>query len=176
MSDKCDPVGALSDPVEARLRIRALGPSDRRLLTIGFDRLSRESRRSRYFRPKNQLTEDELSQLTRCDGNGHLALGAFELSKDGVETAVIGVARYFRLAQNPGTAELSVAVVDDRQGRGVGRHLVRCLLEEARSRGITHMICHVLADNERMLKLAEDVFGKTALDREGDVVVGDFSI
>ena len=163
-------------PQTVRLRLRALKPADKPLLTAGFERLSHNSRRSRYFRPKNQLTEDDLRQLTEFDGSQHFALGAFECLEDGAETAIIGVARYFRLTQSPHTAELSVAVIDDRQGRGVGRLLVRRLLEEALNRGVTHVICHVLADNDRMLKLTDAVFGKTVLDRKGEIVVGKFSV
>jgi hypothetical protein len=36
-----------------------------------------------------------LRQLTECNANGCFALGAFELSDDGKEQGVIGVARDF---------------------------------------------------------------------------------
>lgn len=176
MSDNtaCIPESNFVDPV--RLRLRPLIPSDKQQLAAGFHRLSRQSRYSRFFRPKNEITDDELRRLTESDATGNFALGAFELSEDGTELSVVGVARYFRIAENPENAELAVAVVDDRQGLGIGRLLVRRLLEEARVRGIRQIIFYMLADNERMLNLIERVFGKTPLHREGDVIVGDFSI
>lgn len=160
-----------------RLRIRPIKPSDKQRLANGFERLSRESRYRRFLGQKNALTAEELRRYTEFDGNEHFALGAFELSETGKEGDAVGVARIFRLTEDPETAELAIAVVDDRQGFGIGRLLLQRVVMAARERGIRRIRCYVLADNERMRKLAEDVLGKSAaMRREGEILIVDFLI
>ncbi len=162
---------------ETGVRIRAIEPSDKRSLANGFERLSPQSRYRRFFSHKNTLTAEELQRLTEFDGNEHFALGAFELSPGGDEGDAIGVARFFRLPEDAETAELAIAVTDDRQGRGIGRLLLQRLLAVARERGVKHIRCHVLTENERMRRLAESVLGKAAsLRREGEILIADFAI
>jgi RimJ/RimL family protein N-acetyltransferase len=158
-----------------QLRIRPIEPSDKQKLANGFERLSPESRHRRFFGQKNTLTTEELRRYTEFDGSDHFALGAFELRETGEEGDAVGVARIFRLTEDPNTAELAIAVVDDRQGLGIGRLLLQRLLTAARDRGIGRIRCYVLADNERMRKLAENVLGKAAsMRREGEILIGEF--
>lgn len=162
---------------EAGVRVRAIQPSDKKRLADGFQRLSPQSRYRRFFSQKNTLTVEELQRLTEFDGNEHFALGAFELSPTGDDGDAVGVARYFRVSEDTETAELAIAVVDDRQGRGVGRLLLQRLLTVAQERGVKRIRCYVLAENERMRKLAESMLGKAAsLRREGEVLIADFLI
>lgn len=162
---------------ETDVRIRAIRPSDKRSLANGFQRLSPRSRYRRFFSHKNALTAEELQRFTEFDGNEHFALGVFELSADGEEGDAVGVARFFRLPEDTETAELAIAVTDDRQGRGIGRLLLQRLLTVASERGVKRIRCYVLADNERMRKLAESVLGKAAsLRREGEILIADFLI
>lgn len=164
-------------PAAAPFLIRMIEPADKKRLADGFQRLSPQSRYRRFFGQKNTLTPEELQRLTEFDGNEHFALGAFELSPVGDEGDAIGVARFFRLPEDAETAELAIAVTDDRQGRGIGRLLLQRLLAVARERGIKRIRCHVLTENERMRRLAESVLGKAAsLRREGEILIADFQI
>jgi RimJ/RimL family protein N-acetyltransferase len=162
---------------EMPFHIRVIESADKKRLADGFQRLSPQSRYRRFFGQKNTLTAEELQHLTEFDGNDHFALGAFEVVPGGDEGDAIGVARFFRLPEDVETAELAIAVTDDRQGRGIGRQLLQRLLAVARERGIKCIRCHVLTENERMRRLAESVLGKAAsLRREGEIFIADFLI
>jgi GNAT superfamily N-acetyltransferase len=103
--------------------IRPIEPSDRAALTAGLARMSPESRYRRFLSPTANLTENELRYLTEVDHHDHEALVAVEPG----QTEGIGVARYVRLQDRPEVAELAVAVVDDKQGQGVGSLLLQRL-------------------------------------------------
>jgi GNAT superfamily N-acetyltransferase len=70
----------------------------------------------------------------------------------GPDGGLVGVARYGTL---PGAdeAEIALVVEDGWQHRGLGTILLSALLEHAERRGITRFLAHVLADNQRMLRL-----------------------
>lgn len=78
----------------------------------------------------------------------------------------IGVARYVRSHEDPSVAELAVAVVDDWQGLGVGSRLVSELADRARDEGVTSFSATVLAENDTMLKLLEELGRMRVIQRE----------
>jgi len=100
-------------------RIRPIEKGDRQLLQTGFQRLSPDSRRMRFFSVKKALTEADLDFLTNPDGRDHIALGAVRLDARGNEVEGLGVVRCIRLAPGSDIAELAIAVVDELQGEGI---------------------------------------------------------
>src|SRR6476646_4015156 len=58
------------------VRIRPIRPEDAALLSDGFDRLSPQSRRQRFFVAKKRLTDSELRYPTDVDHHDHEALVA----------------------------------------------------------------------------------------------------
>ncbi len=133
-----------------RLRVRPLGPADKKLLSDGFDRLSARSRYRRFFRPLDRLSERDLAYLTEIDHHDHEALAALD-----PETGhLIAVARYVRNSE-PDQAEVSVVVGDPWQGRGVATALLERLVERARAAGIAQFVALVMEDNTEALKLFE---------------------
>jgi acetyltransferase len=72
----------------------------------------------------------------------------------GADEKIIGVARYS--ADDSGRdCEFAVAVADDWQCRGIGSTLTRHLFDYARREGFRSIYGTVLADNARMLELAQ---------------------
>ena len=67
----------------------------------------------------------------------------------------MGVARWARLLERPGHAEVAFTVADDFQGRGLGSILFRRLATIARKKGIAVFEAEVLKSNERMLRVFE---------------------
>jgi GNAT superfamily N-acetyltransferase len=131
------------------LEIRPISPTDKAALTLGFGRLSPESRYRRFLSPHDNLSLSELRYFTEVDHHDHEALVALD-----PETGEgVGVARYVRSPDDPSVAELAVAVIDDWQCRGVGTVLVTALAERAREEGISSFTGLVLADNQAMLNL-----------------------
>jgi GNAT superfamily N-acetyltransferase len=131
--------------------IRPAGPADRALLAEGFERLSPESRYRRFFAPVRVLSDRMLDQLTSIDYVDHFAWGALVRLPDG-SCVGAGVSRYVRLA-DPTAADAAVTVVDDWQGRGLGRILLDALVLEALENGITRFEGDVLVENRPMQEL-----------------------
>ena len=102
------------------LYIRLIHPTDKPKLVEAFHRLSVESRYCRFLSHKNDLTPQELSFFTECDGVDHLALGAFEPVPAGSqgEDSLVGIARLIRYQDEPTRAEFALAVTDAYQGLG----------------------------------------------------------
>ena len=153
------------------VEIRQVACGDAPLLADGFARLSVRSRRSRFMRDKNRLTEAELRFLTCIDHHDHEALGA--LGPDG---RGVGVARYIRDTEEPRAAELAITVVDDWQGRGVGSALLMLLADRARDEGIKRFSAVVLATNREIIEVLEGL-GQFRVDsREGGTLETEFEL
>ncbi|MCK6589159.1 MAG: GNAT family N-acetyltransferase [Polyangiaceae bacterium] len=145
--------------------IRPIRPEDRDELVRGFARLGPQSRLQRFMVPKAELTEAMLTYLTEVDGKDHVALVAFTDSPDFKRDVGLGVARFIRLPGEDGVAEAAVTVIDDAQGRGLGKLLLAVLTDEAKKRGIKTFRTEVLASNRAMLRLLEEA---SAVVREDD--------
>ena len=117
--------------------------------------MSPESRYRRFFVGIHELTPEMLDYLTVVDGYNHFAILATTESLDLKEEQGVGVARFVRLADEPDVAEAAITVVDDFQGRGVGRLLLMTLVEAAQERGVKKFRGEVLASNQPMCRLLE---------------------
>jgi GNAT superfamily N-acetyltransferase len=124
------------------ISIRALRPDDGALVDAVMDGLGERSRYLRFHSPKPRLTRRDRDFLTNVDGVNHLALVA--LAPDG---SAIGEARAVRLRDDPSSAELAAAVVDLRQGDGIGSVLIRALALRAAAVGIERLTATVLASS-----------------------------
>jgi RimJ/RimL family protein N-acetyltransferase len=133
----------------AVIRVRPIRPGDKPALLEAFGRLSDESRYRRFFGPAPSLNDRLLAYLTEVDHRDHSALIAFE-PDDG---RVIAVARYVRRGDLEASADIAVIVVDEWQGRGVGRELLSLLIERATHSGFECLSASVLATNRPMLGL-----------------------
>jgi GNAT superfamily N-acetyltransferase len=126
--------------------LRLLRPEDKVLLTEGFEHLSERSRWRRFLSPKVALSTAELRYLTEIDGVNHFALGAV-MQPPGKPELGLGVARFVRLPGKGAVAEPAVVVIDQFQGRGLGKILLQRLVEAARERGIESFRAIVLGEN-----------------------------
>jgi RimJ/RimL family protein N-acetyltransferase len=137
----------------SRVLLRPGLPTDRALLAREFERLSPESRYRRFFSPLKAMTPTLLDYLTSMDYVDHFAWAALsaEPGPHG-EVQGIGVSRYIRLP-DPTAAEMAVTVVDDWQGKGLGRILLDALVLEALENGISRFEGDVLVENRPMQEL-----------------------
>lgn len=137
----------------SRVLLRPGLPTDRALLAREFERLSPESRYRRFFSPMKVLTPKLLDYLTSMDYVDHFAWAALSAEPGpGGELQGLGVSRYIRLS-DPTAAEMAVTVVDDWQGKGLGRILLDALVLEALENGITRFEGDVLTENGPMQEL-----------------------
>jgi RimJ/RimL family protein N-acetyltransferase len=138
----------------SRVAIRQVRSTDAALLADGFARLSQRSRQLRFLGVKNHLTVAELRYLTDVDHHDHEALGA--LSRDGQG---VGVARFIRDAEDPGSAEVAVTIVDEWQGRGLGTKLLELLSDRAHAEGVARLTGTVAAGNIASGKMVRNAGG-----------------
>ena len=139
----------------ARLELRAIESSDRTALAESFQRLSPQSRRQRFLASKSELTDFELHRLTECDGESDYAIVAQLPCTGRCTSEIIGVARFARAGHDPSVAEIAVAVIDAWQRRGLGRALLKRIVEAAVERGVTQADGLALADNHQIRRLLE---------------------
>jgi RimJ/RimL family protein N-acetyltransferase len=111
--------------------------------------MSERSRRLRFHGPKPVLREADLDRLVDVGCCGREAVAATDL----VTGVVVGIARFVRDQDDPGSAEVAFEVVDDCQGRGIGRRLLSELSALARREGIERFHAAVVPGNESALTL-----------------------
>jgi GNAT superfamily N-acetyltransferase len=144
----------------SRITLRCIRPEDAGELRRAFGKLSPRSRYQRFFALVPSLTDDMIRYLTQVDGDHHVAIVATCDSHDLKTEVGLGVARYVRLPDQPDVAEAAVTVVDDAQGRGIGRLLVRALARIARDHGVHSFRGTVLRENVRMRSILDEVGAK----------------
>jgi acetyltransferase len=133
-------------------RIRPIRPDDRERDRAFIAGLSAQSRYSRLMELVREPSAELLDRLVRVDYRREMALVA--VVGEGANEAIIAVARY---GGNPAYCEFAVAVADEWQGRGIGTHLPKLLFDYAKAHGVRRVYAILLADNKRMLKLADDL-------------------
>lgn len=130
------------------LHIRPIRPDDRDKLREEFLNLSAESVRERFFSAKLDLTPKELTYFTEVDFTSHVALVA-ELETDiGLQPA--GVGRFVRKQDQPEHCESAITVADPLHGLGIGKILLRYLIQSARDLGLRYFDASVLPQNRVM--------------------------
>ncbi len=111
-----------------------------------FGRQSEQSVYFRFFGPRSELTDREVTHFTTVDYHDRMAFVAF-LRED-----MIAIGRYDRLAHGD-EAEVAFAVADEHQGRGLAPLLLEYLATYAATQGITRFSAETLIDNRRMLEV-----------------------
>jgi RimJ/RimL family protein N-acetyltransferase len=146
------------------LWIRPIVPADAWRLQEALHELSPETIQRRYLGPKRRFTSAELRYLTEVDGADHIALVAMSPPTG----RLMAVARAVRLPDEPDTAEWAIVVADSLQGKGLGTHLVRTLVDEAHLQGIDRFSATIAADNRAAMALlahVADQFERSSISR-----------
>ena len=128
------------------ITIRAVRPDDRERIVRAFQALDRRSVYLRFFSYKKALSEEELRQVTECDGASRVVL----VATVGDEETIVALADYVRAGA---AAHIAFAVEEDFQGRGIAGRLLQELAKIARRNGIVQFEADVLAENSRMLNV-----------------------
>ena len=134
-------------PVE----IRALRPDDEVGMLAALEQSSAQSRRRRFFVPKQHFSDKERDFFLAVDFEHHVALVACI-----DDAGIVGGGRY--VVAEPGRAELAFMVIDAWQGLGIGGLLMRHLIVLAREAGQKQLFAEVLPENAAMRRVF-DKFG-----------------
>lgn len=154
----------------AEVLIRPVEATDKPAMLEGFARFGEQSRRQRFFAPKRALTARDLARFTEVDHEDVECLVAL----DATTGAGAGAARFERLRPGGAVAEVSVSVVDDWQGKGLGGVLLQRLCRRAGEVGVHTFRASVLVGNPAMRRAFERL-GRVS-DRGMDAGVAELDI
>ena len=174
MPDRSDPVDAPVPALRRKLEagtpvlLRPVLPSDAPLIQRGLERLSADSRTSRFFTPVSHLSDPQLDYLTRVDQTNHVAWGALDLSSE--EVLGLGIGRFTRLPSEPHIAEVALTVIDEAQGHGLGSLLLGVLYCLARARDVAAFRAVVMPHNQGLIERLRAIGGEVHHE-EGQVII-----
>jgi len=133
--------------------LRAISPADAPEIAQAFERLSTESRYSRFMQHKRRLDPAALDRGVRPRPGRDFAFVATIPATDGID--IVGAAQYVRaLEDDPTTCEFAITLAEDWRGSGLAKQLLASLVRRARRDGYTRMEGAVIAGNSPMLALA----------------------
>lgn len=121
--------------------VRPVIPDDEPLFRAGFAKMTPEDIRMRFFAPMKELPDDMAYQLTHIDYDREMAFVMLRKA----EGDIIGVSRMI-MTKN-GRAEFAVVVRSDLKCRGIGRYLMKCLVDYARTREVRELFGDILSEN-----------------------------
>ncbi len=131
--------------------IRAIRPDDRDRFLEAFRLLEKDSIYTRFFSPRNDLSDAELDRAVNVDFVREVALVV--TTETGRGETIIAAGRYIA-SEAPNTersAELAFMVEEDYQGRGIASRLLAHLATLARGQSLARFEAVVLSQNSPML-------------------------
>jgi acyl-CoA hydrolase/GNAT superfamily N-acetyltransferase len=149
------------------VKFRPIKPSDVEMMRRLFYSFSNESRYMRYFSRIRVMPHIRLQLYTNIDYTTVLSIvGAIQ--HKGTER-IIAEARYSHDPES-NTYELSFAVDDEYQGKGIARFMFDYLIDIARERGITSLYAMTMIENLKMARLFQSNTIKPEIIQNRDVV------
>ena len=143
----------MSDRLELLLRdgtpviVRSLVEADRALVAEAYRRLSPEARYQRFWtRTGEMIGREMLDRLIAQDPLRHMTWALLDPTR---EFPAIGGASWWRDANDPEVAEISLMVLDGDQRRGIGTLLLAVMWLTAFRAGVDRLVAYTLADNRR---------------------------
>ncbi|HET9395314.1 MAG TPA: GNAT family N-acetyltransferase, partial [Nitrospiraceae bacterium] len=137
---------------DRELLLRPVRPEDEPRFRDAFAKLSSDAIHLRFFGLIRELSHTMAARLTQIDYEREMALVLTERKPAGLADVFAVV----RLLTDPdgARAEFAIVVRDDLAGKGLGRLLMRRIIDYASGRGIGEIFGDVLQANARMLDLA----------------------
>lgn len=148
-------------------RIRPIRVDDERREREFICALSTQSRYQRFMHNLREPGDALIARLIHVDYQRTMALVA--VTGTGAAERIIATAQY--AADNDRECEFAVVVADDWQCRGVGTTLVPLLFDYATRAGFDTIYGTILADNQRMIELAQWLGLTVDAPRHGDSTV-----
>ena len=134
------------------LVLRPIQPDDAPALQRACAKLEPEEVRLRFLHPMSELTDAYARELCTLDPARAFALVIAEPGTPGI--AEIGAVARLAFEEPGGNADFAIIVGHPLAGNGLGKHLLRRLIDWARRRGLQALQGDVLNDNMAMLHLA----------------------
>jgi acetyltransferase len=152
--------------------IRPIRPEDEPLMVDFHQTLSEESVYFRYFHMigvDQRVTHERLTRICFNDYDREIALVAEQKESKTTRRRILGVGRLSR-EPHTDTAQFAILISDRFQRRGLGKELLRRLVEIGRAEKLRRITAEILPENLDMQALAEKLhFKLTNLAGEGMV-------
>lgn len=145
--------------------VRPIHPADAEPLRAGFSLLSPDEVRQRFLHRVKELTAENARRLTTIDPKREFALVAAEPGPPG-ESLVGAVARA-AIDDDDEHAGFGIVVSRPLSGQGVGRLLLRRVVQWCRLKRLTSIYGDVFEDNFAMMALARSLGFKREVSDEG---------
>jgi acetyltransferase len=139
--------------------VRPIRPDDEPLLVAFHGTLSGESVRLRYMHPyklDERTAHERLIRACFVDYDREMALVAERMVEPG-RREILAVGRLSRDRDGHDGAEFALLVADAWQKRGIGRALLRRLVEVARRERMTRVYADILTANTGMQRLCDEL-------------------
>lgn len=146
---------------ERSFLIRPMKPEDELAIGAMLGRVTLEDLRLRFFAPLKSFSHAFLARLTQLDYAREMAFIAIEEGNREAAGAV-------RLHADPGHVEAEYAILlrSDLKGIGLGRALMKLIIDWAKAEKLQRVHSQVLAENAPMLALCRDLGFEIGLDPE----------
>lgn len=144
-----------------KIKIRPISKDDMPLEADFIQHLSPETKHYRFFCALNSVPDSMLKSLCNVDGENSMAFIATE-EVDGKDVE-IGVSRY-AVGDKQDVHEIAVTIADNWQHQGLGKLLMKYLIDYAQTHGVKTLFSVELADNSTMRALAKDLGMKIKAD------------
>src|SRR5687768_16412019 len=145
------------------MRLRAPSPGDFDGIRDFFERLSPESRYTRFH--GHGRTDSAARQYADADGVDRVAL----IGGQGGRVVAVGG---YDVLREPGAAEVAFAVADDLQGRGIATRMLEQLAAIAAEREVFRFDAEVMSGNRAMLT----VFKRAGFDVQRESAFGEVTV
>ncbi len=153
----------LSDRLELELGdgtpviARPLIPEDRAELAEAYRRLSPQARYNRFWTHTSEVVPDRMiDRVLLQDPETHVTWTVLDPTR---EFSPLGGASWWRNMNQPDEVEISVIVLDDDQGRGIGTLLLALMWHTARRAGAESLVGYVLGENRQAAGWMRDCGG-----------------
>lgn len=160
-----------TDRTGLTLHIRPIRPDDEPMMAPFHAALSEDSVYHRYAHVlplQQRVSHERLARLCFIDYSRQIALLALKTNEAGVEE-IVGIGRLI-MESETNQAEFALLISDTFQGHGLGKEILRRLVEIAKSEGVDRVIGYILCDNRSMLAICSGLGFRHHL-RLGDELV-----
>ncbi|MBW8888919.1 MAG: bifunctional acetate--CoA ligase family protein/GNAT family N-acetyltransferase [Fibrobacteres bacterium] len=161
-----------------RVLLRPIRPEDEPLIARFHGRLSERTVYNRYLRTTHldhRVAHDRLVRICFNDYDRNLALIAVTEAAGAGQPEVSAVARLVK-KRGGQEAELSLLVEDGYQSQGLGKELVRRLLQVAVAEGMERVVAHILESNQAMQALCRGLGFRLSPEGTADSVLAVYEL
>lgn len=130
------------------IRLRPVRSDDAPRMRAFIRRVSPETRYKRFHTHLSDLTPAMVRHLVEVDGENHVALVATDIADE-----IVADARFIRVVDDEGAAEIAITVDDAYQNLGLGSVMLDRLTAIASATGIREMVAYTLPNNTPLERL-----------------------